>query len=154
MKITIRKARPGDERPWRRLWGEYLRLNGQKPHAALTRQNWARIMNEASALNALVAARKGSGVIGIAHYVIHESPWTLGPVCYLSDLIVDSSLRGRGIGRLFMDWLIREARRQGWSRLYWHAKENNYRARALYDKYTEHDECLRYCLNFKSRRNQ
>ena len=36
---------------------------------------------------------------------------------------------------------------QRWSRLYWNTKENNYRARGLYDKYTPHSGFLRYVVN-------
>ena len=38
---------------------------------------------------------------------------------------------------------------QRWSRLYWNTKENNYRARGLYDKYTPHSGFLRYVINNK-----
>ena len=40
-----------------------------------------------------------------------------------------------------------EMKQQGWSRLYWNTKENNYRARGLYDKYTPHSGFLRYVVN-------
>ena len=33
------------------------------------------------------------------------------------------------------------------SRLYWHTKETNYRARALYDKYNRHSGFLRYVVD-------
>lgn len=35
---------------------------------------------------------------------------------------------------------------QGWSRLYWNTKENNYRARALYDSYAPHSGFVRYVI--------
>lgn len=34
----------------------------------------------------------------------------------------------------------------GWLRLYWHTRENNYRARGLYDKYTPHSGFVRYVI--------
>ena len=46
-----------------------------------------------------------------------------------------------------IDWLVAEMKAQGWSRLYWNTKENNYRARGLYDKYTPHSGFLRYVIN-------
>ena len=42
--------------------------------------------------------------------------------------------------------LVAEMKAQGWSRLYWNTKENNYRARGLYDKYTPHSGFLRYVV--------
>jgi len=35
---------------------------------------------------------------------------------------------------------------KGWSRLYWATKENNYRARGLYDKFTKHSDFVRYTV--------
>jgi ribosomal protein S18 acetylase RimI-like enzyme len=49
---------------------------------------------------------------------------------------VDPDVRGGGAGRALMDWLVAEMKARGWSTLYWHTKENNYRARGLYDQYT------------------
>jgi hypothetical protein len=45
-----------------------------------------------------------------------------------------------------IDWLVAEMSTQGWSRLYWHTKETNYRARGLYDKYTPHSGFLGYVI--------
>ncbi|CFU09094.1 acetyltransferase [Bordetella pertussis] len=46
-----------------------------------------------------------------------------------------------------LDWLVDEARTRGWSRLYWNTRENNYRARALYDQYTPHSGFVRYVVH-------
>jgi len=98
-------------------------------------------------VHAIVAEREGDGVIGFSNYVIHENTWTLTPVCYLEDLFVDPARRAAGVGAQLIDWLLAETRAQGWSRLYWNTKENNYRARGLYDKYTPHSGFLRYVVN-------
>jgi ribosomal protein S18 acetylase RimI-like enzyme len=60
---------------------------------------------------------------------------------------VDPALRAAGVGKQLIDWLLAEAKAQGWSRLYWNTKENNYRARGLYDRYTPHSGFLRYVIN-------
>src|ERR1051326_5064277 len=103
MRVTIRKATEPDESRWRSLWEAYLRLNGEEPSEELAGCNWTRIVDAVSSLNALVAEHDQAGVIGIANYVIHESLWTVGPVCYLSDLILEDQWRGLGVGKLFMD---------------------------------------------------
>ena len=98
-------------------------------------------------MHAIVAASAGEGVIGMANYVIHENTWTLTPVCYLEDLFVDPGKRAAGVGQALIDWLVAEMKAKGWSRLYWNTKENNYRARGLYDKYTPHSGFVRYVIN-------
>ena len=55
-------------------------------------------------------------------------------------------LRAQGVGKQLIDWLIDEMKRRRWSRLYWSTRETNYRARALYDKYTPHSGFLRYVI--------
>jgi GNAT superfamily N-acetyltransferase len=79
-------------------------------------------------------------------YIIHEHTWELTPVCYLQDLFVDPGERTVGVGKQLIDWLVAECKAQGWSRLYWHTRETNYRARGLYDKYTPHSGFLRYVV--------
>jgi GNAT superfamily N-acetyltransferase len=143
---TIRRIMARDEARWRALWAGYCRFYERKLSAAVTDYTWDRIMDRDSPVHAIVAERKGDGVIGMANYVIHENTWTLTPVCYLEDLFVDPKRRAGGVGKQLIDWLVREMRRRKWSRLYWSTKENNYRARGLYDKFTPHSGFLRYVV--------
>ena len=106
-------------------------------------------MDPAAPVHAIVAEDGAAGVVGIANYLLHESTGALTPVCYLQDLFVDPAMRGGGVGKALIDWLVAETAAQGWSRLYWSTRENNYRARALYDKYTPHSGFLRYVLSPK-----
>ena len=105
-------------------------------------------MDPAAPVHAIVAESEGD-VVGIANYVIHDSTSMIAPVCYLQDLFVDPERRGGGIGRTLIDWLIAEMKSQGWSRLYWQTREDNHRARALYDSYTPHSGFVRYVIENK-----
>ena len=147
MTPTIRRIETQDEPRWRELWQGYCRFYERELSEATTAYTWARIIDPASPVNAVVACSEGEGVIGIANYIIHENTWTLTPVCYLQDLFVEPRLRARGTGAALIDWLVAEMKRQRWSRLYWNTKENNYRARGLYDKYMPHSGFLRYVID-------
>jgi GNAT superfamily N-acetyltransferase len=144
--VKIRRIEARDERRWRELFAQYTRFYEREPDEAITRHVWSRIMDPAAPVYAIVAENDIDGVIGIANYLLHESTGSLTPVCYLQDLFVDPAMRGDGIGKALIDRLVAETAAQGWSRLYWSTKENNYRARALYDKYTPHSGFLRYVL--------
>ena len=146
MAVAVRRIEPRDRARWGRLWDGYCRFYERKMSSRVTRYTWERIMNPASPVHAIVAERPRDGVIGMANYVIHENTWTLTPVCYLEDLFVDPKKRAVGVGEALIDWLVRETKRRNWSRLYWNTKENNYRARGLYDKYTQHSGFLRYVI--------
>jgi len=146
MNVTVRKIEARDEMRWRQLWDGYTRFYHREPSEAVTRQTWRRIMDAGSPVHALVAELQSGTVIGIANYIVHDSTSTIRPVCYLQDLFVDPDNRAAGVGGLLIDWLVAEMKRQGWSRLYWHTRETNYRARGLYDKYTPHSGFLRYAI--------
>jgi GNAT superfamily N-acetyltransferase len=144
--VKIRRIEARDEPRWRELFAQYTRFYEREPDEAITRHVWSRIMDPAAPVYAIVAENDIDGIIGIANYLLHESTGSLTPVCYLQDLFVDPAMRGEGVGKALIDSLVAETAAQGWSRLYWSTKENNYRARALYDKYTPHSGFLRYVL--------
>jgi GNAT superfamily N-acetyltransferase len=90
-----------------------------------------------------VGARLDGNLIGIAHYLFHPMFWA-GEACYLQDLFVDESVRGRGAARALIERVAEVAREHGADRLYWTTQENNARARALYDKVARFNGFVRY----------
>ena len=144
--MRIRRIEERDEARWRELYDAYTRFYEREPNEEVTRHVWSRI-HDASAPVYAIVAEDGGEVVGIANYLLHESTSSTQLMCYLQDLFVDPSRRGGGVGRSLIDWLVEEMDRQGWGRLYWATKENNYRARALYDTYTPHSGFLRYVIN-------
>jgi GNAT superfamily N-acetyltransferase len=147
MTVSIRRIEARDEARWRALWEGYCRFYEHELIEAVTRHTWTRIMDPAAPVHAIVAERAGEGVIGMANYLIHENTWTLTPVCYLEDLFVDPDRRATGVGKALIDWLVAQMKQQHWSRLYWNTRENNYRARGLYDKYMPHSGFVRYVIS-------
>ena len=145
-EVTVRAVEAADEARWRHLWDGYCRFYEVELAPDVTRHTWNRLMDPGSPVNAIVAEQRELGVIGLANYVVHENTWETSPVCYLEDLYVDPGVRAGGVGRKLIDWLVDAMAREGWSRLYWLTRENNYRARGLYDKYTPRDPFVRYVV--------
>jgi ribosomal protein S18 acetylase RimI-like enzyme len=145
---TIRKLAPQDHARWQTLWDAYTRFYEREPHPAITTHLWQRIHAAQPTVHAIAAVQTtASGqehIVGIAHYLPHENTSQLTPVCYLQDLYVDPAARAGGVGKQMIDWLIAECKAQNWSALYWNTRETNYRARALYDKYTPQSGFLVY----------
>jgi GNAT superfamily N-acetyltransferase len=150
VRVVIRPVFADDEPRWRELWDSYTRFYEREPEESLTRHTWSRILDSAAPIHAIVAESEEHGVVGIANYVVHESTSTPAPVCYLQDLFVDPTVRAHGVGRQMLEWLFVEAATRNWSRLYWQTKEDNYRARALYDRFTPHSGFVRYVLTVPS----
>ena len=147
MTITLRDAEPADEMRWRVLWSDYLAFYGVEVADEITDATWRRVFDPASAIFMRVAEIDGE-VMGFALCLTHEGTWVLKRDCYLEDLFVDSSARGRGLGRALIDDLISLCQANGWARLYWHTEETNAKARKLYDRYVESDGHIRYRISF------
>ncbi|HEY4370824.1 MAG TPA: GNAT family N-acetyltransferase [Burkholderiales bacterium] len=148
--MQIRKIEAGDEADWRRLWAGYCSFYEADLSSDVTARTWRRLLDPAAPVHAIVAVADDGALIGLANYVIHENTWELKPVCYLEDLFVDPAARAQGTGRALIGWLKAAMQSEGWSRLYWMTRENNYRARGLYDKFTPRDAFVRYVIKAES----
>ena len=148
MPLTIRAARPSDEKSWRDLWSGYCNFYGTVLAPEVTDRTWQRVLDPESAVMCLIAEVEGQ-VYGFAHCVVHEATWETQPVCYLEDLYVLPSARGHGIGGALIDWLRHAMRAEGWARLYWMTREDNTAARRLYDRHASTDGFVRYAVRQK-----
>ena len=147
--VVVRPIEARDEAIWRELWVGYCRFYEVDVAKAVTDHTWKRICDPASPVAAIVAENGTVGVIGMCNYILHENTWELAPVCYLEDLFVKPDARAVGVGRALIEWLVARMQAEGWSRVYWNTKENNYRARGLYDKFTPRDPFVRYVIKRK-----
>jgi GNAT superfamily N-acetyltransferase len=144
--IIIRDPTPADEMAWRELWSQYNAFYEVSIPEAVTARTWQRMLDPASTIFGRLAVAD-SEIAGFTINMLHESTWTIGPVCYLEDLFVAPEFRGRGIGRLLIQELVDRAKSNGWSRLYWQTRANN-PARRLYDEFAKADDFVRYRLLF------
>jgi GNAT superfamily N-acetyltransferase len=78
-------------------------------------------------------AEKNGIVQGFALYYIRYSTWK-GQRMYLEDLLVTEELRGKGIGTLLFDELIKEAKAKGFNGITWQVLEWNKPAINFYKK--------------------
>lgn len=147
MALHIRPLIASDHARWLELWNGYNAFYERQADAVQAAHTWQRLLAPEAPVHGVVGCDDEGRVIALAQYVLHENTNTLTPVCYLQDLFVDPACRAAGAGRQMMDWLISAMQQQGWSRLYWNTRENNYRARALYDQYTPHSGFLRYVIS-------
>jgi|SRR5271169_1418758 len=144
--ISIRDPLPVDETAWRELWSGYNAFYQTTVPEAVTARTWQRILDPASPIFGRLAVANDY-VAGFSTGILHEGTWVIAPVCYLEDLFVEPNFRGRGLGRMLIADLVDRAKAKGWSRLYWHTRENN-PARRLYDEFAKADDFVRYQLLF------
>ena len=81
-----------------------------------------------------VTAESGAEIIhGFALYYIRFSTWK-GQRMYLEDLLVTAEMRGKGIGALLFDALIKEAKEKKLNAIVWQVLEWNEPAIKFYKK--------------------
>ncbi|MEO5499960.1 MAG: GNAT family N-acetyltransferase [Ginsengibacter sp.] len=81
-------------------------------------------------------AQEDDLVIGFALYYIRYSTWK-GQRMYLEDILVTNSHRGKGVGKLLFDQLIKEACEKKLSGMVWQVLDWNEPAINFYKKYDD-----------------
>jgi GNAT superfamily N-acetyltransferase len=131
--IEIRPLVPSDRAGWDPLFEAYLRFYEFELPKEQYDLTWARFHDDAEPMHALGAFDDGK-LVGIVHAIFHRSTWLPDTTCYLQDLYVDESQRGRGVGEALIEKVALLARDKNAGRLYWLTQEDNATARRLYDR--------------------
>lgn len=136
--VTVRSIEARDRAAWRPLWDAYNAFYGRSGATALpaeiTENTWTRFFDVNEPVYALVADEGGGRLIGLVHYLFHPSTTAMTPVCYLQDLFIEESARGRGVGGALIRMVYERACAAGSRRVYWQTHETNKRAMRLYDQ--------------------
>ena len=133
MSTTIRPITPADYDAWARLYHGYA----EHYQVALTADGlaatWGWLMDKGHPVTGLVA-QDDCEILGLAQYRAMPSPLRGAEVGFLDDLFVDPSARGAQVGEQLLEALKQIAVSNGWPVIRWITRDNNYRARALYDR--------------------
>lgn len=108
---------------------------------------WRWIEDPGVEFHCLLATDADGTGRGLMHYRPMFSPLRGTLAGFLDDLYVEPAARGSGIvGRLF-EALAEQGRQQGWPVIRWITRDNNYRARAVYDRVAVRSDWITYELN-------
>lgn len=125
--------------PWARLFAGYADFYGRPTSAEHQRQVWGWI-HETHRVEALVAVPVDAAGVetGEPQGLAHLREWVRplrGTVCgYLDDLFVEPAHRGSGVVDALFAEINRIAVARRWSIVRWTTADDNYRARAVYDR--------------------
>jgi len=146
-QICIRSILQQDYEQWRLLWDGYNAFYGRSGDKALSEQitatTWSRFLDADEPVHAAVSVMDGR-IVGLVHYLFHRSTTRLNDVCYLQDLFTEPFLRGKGVGRLLIQWVTDAARAAGSERVYWQTQDSNQAGRVLYDKVARYNGFIVY----------
>ena len=135
MSISIRAALPADKQRWLVLWQGYLDFYKTELSTEQSELTWQRILDPEFNMKCALALDDGV-IVGFTTYSLQNSTWSENGHCYLEDLFVDLTVRGKGVGRALIEYVKSYAIENKCSRLYWNTDEDNATARKLYDSYT------------------
>lgn len=141
--LEIRRLSAHDYETWLLLWEAYLTFYKAAVPEDVTRQSFRRMLDEREPTFGALAWMDGRAV-GMVHWIFHRSNWTLGDYCYLQDLYVSETSRGRGVGRSLIEHVCADARQAGCSSVYWLTHETNQAAMLLYDRVAEKTGFVKY----------
>ncbi|AZL67423.1 GNAT family N-acetyltransferase [Pseudomonas oryziphila] len=143
LPVFVRGVRQSDLQPWCGFWEQYQAFYQVNLGPAITERTWARFFDPAEPMHCAVAT-DGEQIFGFVHYVFHRSTWGRNDFCYLEDLFVCPSARGRTVGKRLIEFVQDQARQQQCDRLYWHTQESNRTAQRLYDWIAEKPGVIEY----------
>lgn len=147
MSMIIRSLGTDDSQAWERLYRGYADFYRVATSDDKLATLFAWLMDPAHPCTGLVAEDDGGAIIGLAHYRAMPSPLRGEDVGFLDDLFVDPGARGSGAGEALLRHLDGIAVEQGWPVVRWITRDNNYRARALYDRLALRSDWITYEMN-------
>ncbi|MFN7919620.1 MAG: GNAT family N-acetyltransferase [Bryobacteraceae bacterium] len=131
--LVVKPFEPGDFERWLPLWRGYQTFYEASLPEETTRVAWSRMLDPAEPMFGALAW-EGDEAVGMVHWILHRSNWTVGDYCYLQDLFVAEPVRGMGAGRKLIEYVYADATRRGCSRVYWLTHETNHQGQQLYDR--------------------
>ena len=131
--IPMAGAKVVDKAAWRHLYDGYATFYKRDMTDQIAEAVWGWIHDQDHELEGAVAAVDGH-LVGLAHFRRMPSPLRGQDVGFLDDLFVDPAARGSGAANALFGHLSAVGAERGWGVVRWITADDNYRARALYDR--------------------
>lgn len=143
MRATVRPVAAADREGWDALYAAYAHFYRVEQTPAMRDRVWGWLVDDAGPVRGLVAEVDGT-LAGLAHYRPFHRPLSATIGCYLDDLFVAPAARRSNAGALLLREIGRIARAEGWSVVRGITRENNFRARVMYDRFAQRTDWVTY----------
>jgi GNAT superfamily N-acetyltransferase len=142
--MRIRPLAVADRAAWQPLWEGYQRFYKVSIPPETSDVTFARLTGGTEPMGGFAAEEEDGRIVGIVHWILHRSCWTVGDYCYLQDLFTVPERRGRGVGRALIAAVREKAAAAGCSRVWWLTHESNTDAMKLYDAVADKPGFVQY----------
>nr|ADI22983.1 histone acetyltransferase HPA2 and related acetyltransferases [uncultured nuHF2 cluster bacterium HF0500_39O04] len=134
--MKIRQLDVGDFDGWLKLYEFYAQHYKIELFPDGIKTTWEWLMDENHPTKGMVVGHDNE-LIGLAHYRAMPSPLRGENIGFIDDIVVAPSARGMGAAEQLINAVKDEGQKSGWKIIRWITRDNNYRARAVYDKVSE-----------------
>ena len=132
----IRKIQLKDKKQWKKLYKGYANFYKVEMNNKILQTVWNWLHDKNHEVEGLVY-EVDENIVGLAHYRRMPSPLRGQYIGFLDDLFVDPDHRGKGIGEKILKELKIISKSKGWNLTRWITRDDNVRAKSLYDRLAE-----------------
>ncbi|MGO4910450.1 N-acetyltransferase family protein [Pseudorhodobacter sp. W20_MBD10_FR17] len=144
MTFRIRPLKPSDRAAWDVLYQGYASFYKTTQTPAMRDTTWAWLMDGTTQVHGLVVEDANGALLGLAHFRPFARPLSASTGGFLDDLFVTPDARGQNVADAMIDAIRAHGTQQGWTVIRWITAEDNYRARAVYDRLAEKTKWATY----------
>ena len=136
MNNSVREIQLKDKEQWQELYKGYANFYKVEMNNQILETVWSWLHDKNHELNGIVYEIDGN-IVAFAHYRRMPRPLKGKDVGFLDDLFVEPIHRGKKIGEQLLNELKKISKSKGWDLLRWLTRDDNLRAKSLYDRVAE-----------------
>ena len=133
MVNLIRVVQIKDKTQWQQLYKSYAEFYKVKMNNQILETVWNWLHDKNHEVEGLICEVNGN-IVGLAHYRRMPRPLYGQDIGFLDDLFVDPDYRGQKIGEKILSELKKISKSKGWNLIRWVTRNDNVRAKSLYDR--------------------
>ena len=145
----IRDIHLKDKEQWEKLYKGYADFYKVEMNDKILQTVWKWLHDKSHEVNGLVY-EVDENIVGLAHYRRMPSPLRGQDIGFLDDLFVDQEHRGQRIGENLINKLKEISKSKRWNLVRWITREDNLRAKSLYNRVSEKTTWDVYELKLKN----
>jgi len=132
----IREIQLKDKDQWKKLYRGYADFYKAEINDKILQTVWGWLNDNKHELQG-IAYEVDNKIVALAHFRRMPRPLKGQDICFLDDLFVDSQHRGQKIGEKLINRIREISKSRGWSLVRWITRDDNLRAKSLYDRISE-----------------